>query len=137
MATLRALPKLSRHFEGRDLTPNFKAGSPLTADDLKALERSYITQELAERAGLRRVNRAEGATLLGRTNEGEDNAGIVFPYRWPKEPVMTYRLRRDNPPKKQTADGEWKDDGKYLSKAGLGGILYLGPDVTYEMLWDA
>src|SRR5689334_15829687 len=109
----------------------------LTVSDLESLSKSYITPELAERAGLRRVDHREGSNLLWRNNEAEDNAGIVFPYIWPGESeVTTYRIRRDHPPQKLTSDGSWKDDGKYLSQAGVGGILYVGPGITYEILWD-
>lgn len=73
-------------------------GSPVTSSDLEALGRSYITPELAESAGLRRVNDIEASTLFDRYNDTGDNAGIIFPYRWPGESKETYRLRRDHPP---------------------------------------
>ena len=122
--------------EVSDVDTTKVVGEPLTGPDLEALKRSYITPELADRAGLRRVSHNEASKLLGRYNDADENAGIVFPYRWPGEETKAYRVRRDHPPQKQGPDGQLKDEGKYLSKTGQGGMLYVGPDTTLGMLWD-
>jgi hypothetical protein len=69
------------------------ASAKLTTDDYKDLEQSYISREIADAAGLYRVNSLEGRELVGRRGGG-DYAGIVFPYRRPgtKDSVLD-RLR--------------------------------------------
>lgn len=57
-------------------------GSDLSETDLRNLEASWITRELANQALLRRVTSAEGAAIVGRNGRG-DYSGIVFPYFMP------------------------------------------------------
>src|ERR1041384_4459534 len=107
----------------------------LKAHDLAALERSYITPDLARQAGLFRVTSEEGAKLVGRN--GGDYAGIIFPYCWPGEPPpREYRLRRDKPDLEQQQDGTTKEKAKYLSPPGRGSLLYLMPSTPPELLRD-
>ena len=52
-------------------------GSALTEQDLQKLAECYITPDLAERAGIRRVTPAEGSALIGR-NGKPGYEGLVF-----------------------------------------------------------
>jgi hypothetical protein len=80
-------------------------GVALTANDLAALHKSYITPDLAKQAGIFRVDSREGAALVGRNGRG-DYSGIVFPYHWPGESKpREYRLRRDHPDLEKQPDG--------------------------------
>src|SRR5215831_1149983 len=88
----------------------------LTADDYRGLQESYIPPDIADAAGLYRVDSLEGADLVGRRNTG-DYSGIVFPYRWPgTTSPIAYRVRLDHPPF-DAATGKPKN--KYLSAPGM------------------
>lgn len=109
---------------------------PLTDRDLAVLEKSYITPELAEQAGLFRVDSSEGARLLGRRNHG-DYAGTVYPNILPgQDGAREYRIRRDNPDLEQQADGALKEKGKYLSPSGASNLLYFPPGIDPSTLQD-
>jgi len=71
-------------------------GSDLTAADYQRLAARWITPELADDAGLRRVDSLTGREMFGRKTG--DLAGIIIPYVLPGEnrPVE-YRLRVDTP----------------------------------------
>ena len=72
-------------------------GGPLSEADYAKLERSWIPRELANQAVLRRVTSAEGASIIGRRDNG-CYSGIIFPYVWPGEDyIREYWLRRDQP----------------------------------------
>jgi hypothetical protein len=105
----------------------------LTQRDLEDLAaRSWITAELAELAGLWRVDDAGGRELVG-SKRREDHAGIVFPYTLPGEGrPCSHRLRRDNPP----VDEQGKEKDKYLGAPGQGNRLYFPPGLTTEELQD-
>ena len=100
----------------------------LTPGDLNLLQNSFITPELAQQAGIFRVDSREGAALVSRNGRG-DYSGIVFPYRWPGEDnPREYRLRRDHPDLEEQPDGlPPKEKAKYLSPPGRGNILYFPP----------
>src|ERR1051325_648139 len=102
----------------------------LTPGDLNLLQNSFITPELAQQAGIFRVDSREGAALVGRNGTG-DYVGIVFPYYWPgEENPREYRLRRDHPDLEQQADGfPPKEKAKYLSPPGRGNNLYFPPQI--------
>ena len=59
--------------------------STLTPDDLKSLADSFITSEIAEAAGIFRVDSVEGAAKVGQLNKKNvprrDCAGLSFQYR--------------------------------------------------------
>jgi hypothetical protein len=94
----------------------------LTRDDYAALERSWITRQIADEAGLYRVPSIEGRDLVGRKGGG-DYGGIVFPYRWPgtKDSVLD-RLRLDSPPIEAG-----KAQHKYLTASGSRNRIYFPP----------
>jgi hypothetical protein len=114
--------------------PNW--GQPLTKSDYAALAASWITPEIADAAMLRRVNAAEGRTIVGRKGQ-QDCAGLLISYYWPGENAPnTYRLRRDNPEFEAGKDGELKPVAKYLGAPGGGNRLYIPPRVTVAQLAD-
>jgi P4 family phage/plasmid primase-like protien len=108
-------------------------GEPLSALDLERLHReSWIDRATAEAAGLRRVDSALGAEIVGRRNR-EDYAGIVFPYCLPGcTDIREYRLRRDCPP----LDEHRREQGKYLSPPGRGNMVYFPPGCDPAWLDD-
>jgi predicted P-loop ATPase len=87
----------------------------LTEDDYKALEKCYISRDLAVAADLYRVVSIEGRELVGRKGGG-DYSGIVFPCRWPgTSGVVLSRLRLDHPPINLSTG---KPEYKYLVAQG-------------------
>ena len=71
--------------------------SALTDQDYRMLARSWISQELADAAGIKRVSSFEGGQIIGR-NGSANYAGLIFPYVWPGETnARDFRLRRDSP----------------------------------------
>ncbi|HKD07761.1 MAG TPA: VapE domain-containing protein [Bryobacteraceae bacterium] len=110
----------------------------LAAADYAALERSWITPEIADAAGLYRVCSIEGRGLVGRNGAG-DYSGIVFPYFWPGQSGSVLdRLRLDHPPV-DAATG--KPLHKYLTAYASRNRLYLPPgdaalldDVALELV---
>jgi uncharacterized protein (DUF927 family) len=109
---------------------------PLNSTDLSKLENSFISEEWANKAKLFRVDSANGAKIVGKTKLNEDFSGLVFPYHSPDLQLLEYRLRRDNPPIEQKADGSQKEKDKYLSPPGKGSNLYLPPNCQKEWLDD-
>src|SRR5262245_28731589 len=108
----------------------------LTAQDLAALEKCFISPQLAEQAGLFRVDSQTGGQLIGRNGSG-DYSGIVFRYLWPGEAhPREYRLRLDHPDLEQQSDGSITEKGKYLSPPGRGNILYFVPGTKPSWLKD-
>ena len=111
-------------------------GEPLSSGDLNSLAACGISPELAEQAGLRRVDSATGGQLIGR-NGGSNYAGIAFPYCWPGENhIRDFRLRRDVPDFEYQA-GVRKEKGKYLAAPGRSGMLYMPPGISPELLNDS
>lgn len=111
--------------------------STLIEQDIRNLEQSFITPELAEAAGLFRVSSIDGANIIGRSGSG-DYAGVVFPYFWPGEDrPREYRLRRDRPEFEQKPGGVLKEKNKYMMPPGRGNMLYFMPRTPPELLDDA
>lgn len=109
----------------------------LTPHDLAMLKSSFITPELAEQAGLFRVDSLQGAELVGRNGRG-DYSGIAFPYFWPgAHSPREYRLRRDHPDLEQQADRSIKEKGKYLSPPGRSSQLYFMRGTEPNWLTDS
>jgi len=103
----------------------------LTDPDLKKLAACFITEEMANRAGLYRVNSHSGADLTGRTGSANINlAGLVFPYHMPgSDSPREFRLRLDDP---QGEDGK----NKYLTPLDARNKIYFPPGLTNADLQD-
>ena len=113
-----------------------KVGSPLSAADYERLAASWIDPATAEAAGLRRVDSAEGAAIVGRNGHG-DYSGIKFDYFLPgSRSPRGCRLRLDSPPLEQKEDGSQKPKHKYLAAPGSRNQIYFPPGVTPEQLAD-
>jgi hypothetical protein len=111
-------------------------GGPLTAADYAALLKSWIPQEIADAAMLRRVDQPQGRKLLGLRGS-RDCSGILIPYYWPGDPkLFNYRVRRDHPEWTTDKDGKPKPDKKYLGPPKGTNRLYIPPGVTPEQLPD-
>lgn len=112
------------------------AGGPLADSDLRKLSTCAITADLAQQAMLRRVDSAEGASIVGRNGSG-DYAGILFPYIWPGDQhVREYRLRRDKPDLEPKPGGGYREKDKYLSPPGRSNQLYFTPGTEAAWLGD-
>jgi hypothetical protein len=108
----------------------------LTDADLETLSASFIHPELAQSAGIFRVDADDGALIVGR-NAKADYSGLVFPYMLPgSDHPREYRLRRDHPDLEQKPNGTLKEKGKYLSPPGRGNLLYFVPGTPLEWLQD-
>jgi putative DNA primase/helicase len=109
---------------------------PLTEDDLRGFESSWITPELAEQAGAKRVDSPTGGLFVGRNGSG-DYGGVVFPYFDPGQPSkpILYVLRRDKPDF-ETVDGKVKEKAKYLVAPGSPQRLYFPSWASEQMLSD-
>ena len=105
--------------------PMFRTfGGDLTLDDLKRLEARWITPDIAEIAGLRRVSSLDARDIIGR--RGGNLSGVLIPNVRPgEESPREYRLRLDEPS---------KGGPKYLSPPGRGNLAYFSPLTTPEML---
>jgi hypothetical protein len=109
---------------------------PLTEADFNRLSASFICPELAQSAGIFRVDSPDGAEMVGRNGKA-DYAGIVFPYFLPGNSFpREYRLRRDNPDLEQGTNGEIKQKAKYLSPPGRSNLLYFVPMTDSSWLAD-
>src|ERR1044071_9562095 len=96
----------------------------LTDADLRLLAASFVSPELAQSAGIFRVDSHDGGLIVGR-NGNADYAGLIFPYFLPgKTSPREYRLRRDNPDLERKPDGTIKEKAKYLSPPGRSNLLY-------------
>ena len=111
-------------------------GGQLAESDYLALERSWISRELADQAMLRRVLSFDGAEIVGRRNNGSYE-GVIFPYIWPGEThVREYWLRRDRPEIERDSKGQPKEKDKYLGPPGRGSLLYITPATSPDLLND-
>jgi Domain of unknown function (DUF3854) len=116
--------------------PIISYGAPLTARDLACLAASWITPDLAEAAGLRRVDSFAGREIVAG-NGNADYSGVVFPYYWPgNSNVRAYRLRRYHPDLELQPDGTTKERAKYLSAPGQRPMLYFVPGTDPRWLDD-
>ena len=110
-------------------------GSALTPADYSALEARWIDRDLADRAGLRRVDSLTGGEVIGR--KSGNYAGILIPYFRPDSAqVRDYRLRRDQPDLEYDSAGNLKPRQKYLSPPGRSNMLYLVPGIGLDLLRD-
>lgn len=108
----------------------------LTAADLAALERSYITREIAEQAGVYRVDSREGGIIISKNGTG-NWSGLVFPFYHPEEgEPRLRRLRLDNPTHEVDQAGNFKQSGKYRSPYGARNHFYFPPGILKSDLAD-
>jgi hypothetical protein len=115
-------------------SPNL-IGSDLSPADYSALATRWIDRDLADAAGLRRVDSLTGGDVVGR--KSGNYAGIVIPYFYPgSTQVREYRLRRDQPHFEYDAGGNLKPRQKYLSAPGRANMLYVIADVERSLLAD-
>ena len=111
-------------------------GCSLTEEDYAALEKAWISREIADAAMLRRVSDLEGREIVGQKRD-RDFAGILITYYWPGDPSgFNHRLRRDDPDWTQGKNGKPKQERKYLSPPNGANRLYVPPGVTLEQLAD-
>lgn len=103
----------------------------LNSADREQFHRLGITDEILQRAGVKRVADGEARDLYGIKGSG-DMAGIIFPYY---DPVtgrrVTARLRRDNPDIENS-----RPKRKYVSAYGDRRHLYFPPGAN-ELIEDA
>lgn len=111
-----------------------KTNNQLTDFDLDKLSKSWITEEIAQKAGLFRVNDQMAREILGIKATG-DYAGIIFPY-FIRGKIVSYRLRRDKADIEERADGTFKEENKYRSAPGQATYPYIPPFYTVEELKD-
>lgn len=108
-------------------------GGDLTDADFANLEQRWIDRQLAEAAGIRRVNSDTGRYLVGRHDYGQYE-GLAIPYFMPGElHLREWRLRRDQPDI-EYRDGKPKERGKYLSPPGRGNMIYFVPGLSSQLL---
>lgn len=112
-------------------------GQPLEPADLSSLLSSWIDADMAKRALLRRVDRTEGAEIIGRKPHQQDCAGIVFPIikPWMSDHSVAEILRRDHP-EIVYEQGKKKAAQKYLCAPGGGNHFYFVPGTPLDALAD-
>lgn len=112
------------------------AATNLLQRDIEAPASRWVSPELAEQAGLFRVNSIDGAALVGRNGAG-DYSGIAIPNVLPGQTeAREYRLRRDRPDLESRPDGSIREKGKYLHPPGRGNLLYFVPGTPEAWLED-
>src|SRR5262249_15627990 len=95
-----------------------------------------ISRELADEAGIRRVDSYTAQEMFGRKRG--DLAGIIIPNVFPGDGnVRDYRLRLDRPEIEQRVDGTIKEHAKYIQPPGRRNMLYFPPGMPPELLADA
>lgn len=121
--------------KGSSITPWL----PLTENDYQYLESSFISPNMADSAGLFRVDKVMGAEMYAkRLSADRDFSGIVFTYTRPGSPDarLQYRLRRDYPDLIEQPDGSVEEDAKYITYFGERSHLYFPPGVNASWLSD-
>jgi predicted P-loop ATPase len=114
-------------------TSAFTVGDGLTRDDYARLLERWISPEQADEAGIRRVSNLVGREMVGRTRG--DCAGLLIPNFAPWDGHLRgNRLRVDNPPFEQRADGSQHEGHKYYQETGRPNLLFFPRGVTPEML---
>jgi len=110
-------------------------GEDLTPEDYRSLEARFIHAELADAAGIRRVDSYTGREMFGR-RKGE-MAGLIIPNVWLGEShPREYRLKLDHPELETRADGTVRVKGKYIQPSGRPNLLYFPPGMPEAMLTD-
>jgi hypothetical protein len=111
----------------------------LTEHDYTRLAASYISREIADEAGIFRVDHHLGASTVGAyPGLGENYAGLIIPFWHPLTGLERERLlRRDEPDRNLQSDGNWKEEKKYVWPHDRTNMLYIPRGITSEMLADA
>jgi len=111
-------------------------GGDLTDADYAGLAARWITRELADEAGLRRVDSLTGRQMFGRKRG--DLAGILIPNVDPRNPsyVREYRGRLDHPDLEYRTDGTVRETSKYIQPPERRNLVYFPPGVTVAALED-
>jgi len=102
-----------------------RCGVDLTPEDYRRLEERWITPEIADAAGLRRVDSFTARDILGR--KSGNLAGILIPSILAGTTyAREYRVRLDEP----------NGNRKYLSPAGRPNLAYFPPMTPAALLGD-
>jgi predicted P-loop ATPase len=110
-------------------------GGDLTPDDYRLLGDRAIPSQVADQAGIRRVDSNTGREMFGRKRG--DLAGLIIPNAFPGEcRVREYRLRLDHPEREYRIDGTTRERSKYIQPPERRNILYFPPAVPPGMLVD-
>src|SRR5580700_7295560 len=110
-------------------------GSDLTEDDYRGLAARWITGELADAAGFRRVDSYTGRQMFVRKTG--DCSGVIIPYVQPGEnSAVEYRLRVDNPELEYRRDGTVRETRKYIQPPGRPNRLYFPSGLPADVLTD-
>ena len=112
-------------------------GDALNDADYSGLAARWINHELADGAGLRRIDSITGREMF-RRGRG-DMAGIIIPNvaPWAPDHIREYRERLDTPDLEYRADGSVKETNKYIQPPDRGNLLYFPRGVCLPMLEDA
>src|SRR5262245_2531701 len=109
-------------------------GHDLTEADYRALAARWISRELADEAGLRRVDSLTGRHMFSRKKG--DVAGMIIPNVALWDPGYI-RERLDNPELEYRSDGGVRETNKYIQPSGRGNLLFFPPGICPEMLQDS
>ena len=111
-------------------------GQVPTAADHQSFAARWITRELADDAGLRRVDCATGRQMFARRT-GE-MSGIIIPNiaPWDGGHVREYRERLDRPDLEYRSDGSVRETNKYIQPPGRRNLIYFPPRVPLTALED-
>jgi hypothetical protein len=112
---------------------NEQTGNVLTDADYASLARRWIDKQLADDAGIRRVDSNTGRQLMARHDYGSYE-GLAIPYYLFGQPyVREWRLRRDQPDIEYKA-GKPRERGKYMSPPGRRNMIYFVPGTSPELV---
>jgi predicted P-loop ATPase len=111
-------------------------GRNLSDADYQTLAARWITRELAEAAGLQRVDSNTGQQMFGRKRG--DLTGIIIPNvaPWNASQIREYRERLDNPDLEYRSDGSVREANKYLQPPGRPNLIYFPPGLSLAALED-
>ena len=118
-------------------SPATSWGEALTEDDHHSLAARWITHEIADAAGFRRVDSNLGREMFSRKRG--DLAGIIIPNVAPRDAghIREYRERLDNPDLEYRADGTVREINKYIHPSGRANLIYFPPGALLALLEDS
>ncbi len=110
-------------------------GGDLTEADYASLAARWITRELADQSGIRRVDSITGMGMFARKRG--NLAGLIIPNMapWDSHP-RNYRLRLDNPDLQYRSDGTVRETNKYLQPPEARNTIYFPIGVAESTLTD-